>query len=72
MKKALFTVLACAALVGFVGLPMLQAVEAPADLTIKAPAISSLPAPLPGKPHASCRFKHRPEDPRIYWPSGHV
>ena len=38
MKKALFTVLACAALVGFVGLPMLQAVEAPADLTIKAPA----------------------------------
>ena len=38
MKKALFTVFACAALVGFVGLPMLQAVEAPADMTIKVPA----------------------------------
>ncbi len=37
MKKALFTVLACMALVGFVGLPLLQAVEAPADLTIKVP-----------------------------------
>jgi hypothetical protein len=37
MKKALFTILACMALVGFVGLPMLQAVEAPADMKIKAP-----------------------------------
>ena len=37
MRKALFTVVACAALVGFVGLPMLQAVEAPADMKIQVP-----------------------------------
>jgi hypothetical protein len=38
MRKALFMVVVCAALVGFVSLPLLQAVEAPADMTIKAPA----------------------------------
>ena len=38
MKKALLSCVMCAALVGFVGLPMVQAVDAPADGVIKAPA----------------------------------
>ncbi len=38
MRKAFVTFLASAALVGFVGLPMVHAVDAPADLTIKTPA----------------------------------
>lgn len=63
MKKALFTVLACAAMVGFVGLPLLQAVEAPADMTIQAPAglqTTQSPVKFSHKGHAKidCKVCH--------------
>lgn len=63
MKKVLFMVLTCAALVGFIGLPMLQAVEAPADLTIQAPAgmtATKTPVKFSHKGHAKidCKICH--------------
>jgi len=67
MKKALFMVLACAALVGFVGLPMLQAVEAPADLTIQVPSgmtATQSPVKFSHKGHAKidCKVCHHKGD----------
>ena len=63
MRKALVSCLMCASLVGFVGLPMIHAADAPADGEIKAPAgftATQSPVKFSHKGHAKvdCKVCH--------------
>ena len=67
MRKLLFTALTCAILIGFVGLPLLHAVDAPADMTIEAPkdmATTQSPVTFSHQGHAKidCKVCHHKGD----------
>jgi len=67
MRKVLFMLGACAVLMGFVGLPLLHAVDAPADMTLQAPqglAATKSPVKFSHKGHAAieCKVCHHKGD----------